>query len=242
MKFTAVSTFNAEGLHLYGRRMMQTFSHHWPEAVELLVFNEGWSERIGQVRLVPTFAPWLADFKERHRNRHFRDYRWDAVRFSHKVAALCAADARTDADVLIWVDGDVVTHSPITLADLEHLAPAKEWIAWLDRDKLYPECGFYLINRRHPRHAEMMAAFEAMYAEDKLFDLPEWHDSFVLEHVVKQARIGTKSLSGLGRRTGHPLVNGPLSAWLDHAKGNRKKLGRTPAGERKIRDAVPYWR
>lgn len=245
MKFAAVSTFNADGLHLYGRRMMDTFDRFWPEEVGLTAFNEGWSERTGRERLLPLHATssWLFAFKARHLGKPVRDYRMDAVRFSHKVAALCAADEKTDADVLIWVDGDVVTHSPVTMADLEALAPTGDhWIAWLDRERVYPECGFYMLNRRHERHKEMMEAFEAMYIEDRLFSLPEWHDSFVLDHVVKEARVGTKSLSGSARNSGHPLVNGPLSRWLDHAKGDRKKIGRTPKGERRIRDDVAYWR
>jgi hypothetical protein len=243
MKFAAVSTFNGEGLELYGRRMMETFASHWPASVPLTVYSEGWTEECpaNRVELI-TASPWLADFKKRHAGRVFRDYRWDAVRFSHKVAAVCHAALSTDADVLIWIDGDVVTHSPISEAELEGLAPTgREWIAWLDRDKVYPECGFYMMNCRHLMHREVIAWLQAYYAEDLLFRLPEWHDSYVLEHIVKNSEVGRKSLSGEGRKTSHPLVNGPLSKFFDHAKGNRKKSGRTPKGERKIRDGVAYW-
>lgn len=250
MSFCAVSTFNADGLALYGDRMMETFCRSWPREVALRVYSEGW-ERDGRRCGIPDrliiedlaeSSPWLPEFKERHSGRKFRNYRFDAVRFSHKVAALCAADGVTVADYLIWVDGDVVTHSPISLDDLAELAPkGDEWIAWLDRVRVYPECGFYIINRRHPRHCGMMAKFEGMYSEDRLFSLSEWHDSFVLWEVVKRAGVGAKSLSGAGDRTNHPLVNGPLSRWFDHAKGDRKKVGRTPKHERKIKDGAAYW-
>lgn len=238
MNFLAVTTFNAEGLELYGRRMMETFSRFWPTEVELRVYSEGWG---GGVDLISA-SPWLKDFKERHKGRAYRDFRWDAVCFSHKVAAVCAADSSADADVLIWIDGDVTTHGFIQETDLTALAPVgNEWIAWLNRAKMYPECGFYMLNRRHPRHTEMMKSFETMYSEDRLFGLPEFHDSFVLEQVVKQAGVETKSLSGSGVNTSHPLVNGPLSRWLDHAKGPRKIAGRTPRAERKIKDGIAYW-
>jgi len=243
VKFAAVSTFNGEGLESYGRRMMQTFAKHWPASVELTVYSEGWSEE-GPAKLVDlvSVSPWLAAFKQRHAGRAFKDYRWDAVRFSHKVAAVCHAALSTDADVLIWLDGDVVTHSPISEADLEGLAPVdRDWIAWLDRDKVYPECGFYMMNCRHLMHREVIAWLQAYYAEDLLFRLPEFHDSYVLEHIVKNSEVGRKSLSGEGRKTGHPLVNGPLGKWLDHAKGNRKKSGRTGRGELRVKRSEPYW-
>lgn len=32
MRFLAISTFNAAGLALYGRRMMASFRQHWPSA------------------------------------------------------------------------------------------------------------------------------------------------------------------------------------------------------------------
>lgn len=238
MKFLAVSTFNTHGLDLYGRRMMESFRRHWPESVELRVYSEGWHGGID----LPTASGWLAAFKARHAHRRFRDFRWDAVRFAHKVAALCHAAQNTDADVLIWLDGDIYTHSDVTVADLERLAPAgNEWIAWLDRASMYPECGFYMLNCRHPRHVEMIERFEAMYSEDDLFALAEFHDSYVLQEVVKAAGVGTKSLSGSGRATSHPLVNGPVGAFCDHLKGHRKVEGRSRAGDLRTARKEAYW-
>lgn len=237
MKFLAISTFNAAGLDLYGRRMMESFRRNWPADVDLRVYSEGWS---GGVDLISA-SPWLAAFKSANKHRTFRDFRWDAVRFAHKVAAVCHA-AREDVDCLIWLDGDTLTHSPITMEDIEALAPKDgEWIAWLERAKVYPECGFYMLNCRHPQHEEMIGTFERMYVAGELYLLPEYHDSFVLEYVVKTAGVGRKSLSGDGYHTSHPLINGPLGKWLDHMKGNRKVTGRTPKAERRVNDGVPYW-
>lgn len=242
--FRAVSTFNAEGLEVYGRRMMRTFSQHWPESVDLTVYAEGWGFGYSPQTVVDLLgaSPWLASFKERHKARRPRDYRMDSVRFSHKVAAVCHAARQDEQDVLIWLDGDIITHSKVTLADLEELAPkGDEWIAWLDREKVYPECGFYMLNCRHPRHLEIIGAFEALYSDDLLFKLDEWHDSEALRHIVASTGAPAKSLSGAGYKTSHPLVNGPLGKWFDHAKGNRKTTGRTPKGELRVRRSEAYW-
>lgn len=237
MKFLAVSTFNADGLDLYGLKMMETFHLHWPAEVELRVYSEGWE---GDVDLLDA-SPWLSDFKARHKDKPTRDYRMDAVRFSHKVAAVCHA-AREDVDVLIWLDGDVVTHAPVTVKDLESLAPkGGEWIAWLDRHKSYPECGLYMLNCRHASHLAMIDAFESMYTDGHLFGLSEWHDSYVLEQVVRSASMTTKSLSGPGRFTNHPMINGPLGTWFDHCKGRRKQAGRSPVTDLVRGRPEPYW-
>lgn len=248
--FAAISTFNGAGLNLYGRGMIDSFAEGWPVMVPLRVYSEGWSKRdLGvdgmfcEVVDLASSSPWLDAFKARNARRSVRDFRWDAVRFSHKVAAVCHAARSIDADVLIWIDGDVVTHASLATSDLEELRPRDgEWISWLYRKNMYPECGFYMLDLKHPRHEEMIATLEAMYAQDLLFGLAEYHDSYVLQHVVESSRIGWRSLSGAGDVTTHPLINGPLGRWFDHLKGNRKRLGRSKASDLKVARTEGYWR
>lgn len=241
MQFAAISTFNVAGLELYGRRMMQSFREKWPGDVALQVYSEGW-EGEGTIDL-PSVSPWLDAFKKRNKHRTFRDFRWDAVRFSHKVAAVSHAARDIKADVLIWLDGDIYTHAPITLADLDKLAPLpNEWISWLNRASMYPECGFYMLNLRHPQHFAYLSAFEAMYVNDQLYRLDEFHDSYVLQQVVKLTGALSRSLSGRGVATSHPLVNGPLGQWFDHLKGGRKQEGKSRRGDLKVARQEDYWR
>jgi hypothetical protein len=244
LKIHAVSTFNAEGKRLYGDRMMGSFVRNWPREIGLTVYSEGWSETLHRVSVVDlhSASSWLSEFKARHAGRTFKDYRHDAVRFSHKVAAICAADEAIDCDVLIWMDGDIFTHAPVPLECIADLAPKEEWVAWLDRERAYPECGFLMFNRLHPRHLEMMARLHRMYEGDELFSLSEYHDSFVIEQAVKAAGVAVKSLSGSGRKTGHPLINGPLGAFMDHCKGQRKMAGRSSKGELVSARREAHWR
>lgn len=240
MSIRAVTTFNESGRQVYGNRMLESFRRNWPEEVSISVYAEGWSAP-GTIDLFDS-SPWLASFKHRHRHRRFRDYRWDAVKFAHKVAALCHAARQPDVDVLAWVDGDIVTHSPVTIDDLRAMEPRNgDWISWLDRVNLHPECGLYFLNCRHPRHREMIDAFHGSYEDDKIFGLAEWHDSFVLNHLVKVSGIGAMSLSGRGYRTSHPMVNGPLGKWFDHLKGNRKVRGHSSKGDLKVHREEAYW-
>lgn len=244
MTILAVSTFNAEGFHKYGKRFMDSFHRHWPDTIGLRVYSEGWSipQPFCATPSLVESSDWLAAFKERHAHRPTKDYRMDAVRFAHKVAALIAADQHCSARYLIWMDGDIFTFAPVPMDVIEGWLPRGEWIAWLDRRMAYPECGFYIIDRQHPLHGGAMDALRRMYAGDGLFNEQEWHDSYILQQVVRALCLPTKSLSGdIGRRTHHPFVNSPLGAFMDHLKGKRKDKGRSLRSDLQTPRREPYW-
>ena len=244
MKYLAVTTCNGDQWKTYGSRMVDSFLEYWDKSVELLLYAEGW----GSNDLYEA-APWLADWKKKYRDvryqggRDRRDYRHDAVRFVHKIAAIgAAAECSSRCDVLVWVDADTVTHAPVTEDWLIELFPEPAEIAWLDRDRTYPECGFVMF--RLPQTSELIRTLVKAYRNGAVFLLPEWHDSYVIQHYVKLLKIKTQSLSGpVGRsHTGHPFASSLLSSRMDHLKGEiRKQLGRTPKSERRIKDGTEYW-
>lgn len=260
--YLAVTTCNAEQWERFGRAMVRTFARHWPQAVRLEVHCEGfWSlEDIKSDAREPTpwigytelyeAAPWLATFKALYRDPQYnggsngRDYRHDAVRFAHKVAALGAAAEDADCDVLIWIDADVVTHASVTVDWLESLFPEPAVVAWLDRDNCYPECGFLMF--RMPSARKVIREVVKSYRNGSIFKLPEWHDSYVIQHVVQKSGVAVHSLSGPeGRKhRGHPWIASELAAKMDHLKGERRKHdGRSALGqELKSRRTEAYWR
>lgn len=245
MKALAVTTFNLSGFDLYGRKMIDTFHRFWCCDVKLRVYVEGWlpEEQYPDVEYADlrSSSDWLASFQRRNKGRNkSNSYRHDAVRFSHKVAALLAAAQDESLDYLIWLDGDIATHSDVDFDVLKSLLPdSNQIIAWLDRKGWYPEMGFYILNCRHPKYKEFIARYRNIYVSDSIFELDEWHDCFAAQHILNKMGLLTKSLSGPGFRTDHPLVHGPLGQWFDHAKGMRKVKGRTPKGE--VNRTEPYW-
>lgn len=236
--FQAVTTFTAAGRELYGERMTRHFREYWAWEVHLAVYSEGFNiSGLEAPTLENRKLPaWIEAFKDRHANsarangrlRGDYDYRWDAFKFSNKSAAVLDAAMHASADVLIWLDGDVTTHAPVTLEFLESLLPPDAAIAWLDRERLHPETGFYMLDLRHPGVAPMLAEWRRLYEADEVFKLREWHDAFVLNHLVESAGLPTASLSGEAVGTSHPLARGPLAAYFDHLKGNRKSLAHSP--------------
>lgn len=253
MRYHVVTTMNAAGWRQTGERMARAFLELWPaEALPLTVYAEDFDIDLPgvEVRRLPA---WLDAFKRAHRaipshtgKRLGRyDYRFDAVKFAHKVAALTDFAAPLDQGVVVWLDADTFTHAAVTVDWLNGLFPGPGYIAWLDRLKSHPECGFVMFRAWHPHHARFMLDYRELYTSGALFELAETNDCFAMQHLIGLATRGgdippPNSLSG-DRGWHHPFVNGPLGARLDHLKGPRKREGRSRAEDLKTARSEEYW-
>jgi hypothetical protein len=238
MKFAVVTTFAKRHWAEHAKRCVDSMAEFWDGAIARWV--------IGDDETLYMASPWLDAFKRRHASKPTQDYRMDAVRFAHKVAAIdLGVDwARNlNADVLIWLDADCVTHAKVDPRWLEGLLKDGDF-AYLKRTMKYPECGVMMF-RLNPRGTGFIDAIVRQYRDDKLFDMAEWHDSYVIDQVRAQREaigmLRSVSLSGAGERTHHPLINGPLGERLDHLKGPRKGAGKSNARDLKVRRPEPYW-
>lgn len=276
MKIAVVTTFNDEGRQKYGQRMIDTFCENWPEEVTLHIYPELCNPVINNhnhvtLKRLEEVEPLMA-FKEKWKNvpkangdvsgdpiRSKRKdagkgFKWHAIRFAHKVYAIFHCAKETDADILIWMDADTVCHSPITIKDLKRLIPEDKDLCYLGRKGKYSECGLYSLNLRSENTWNFLKEFQRMYdeAENGIFLLDEWHDSFVFD----AARLKFPNLRqldwaahlhdlrpalGMSKGEGHPLINSEWGAWLDHLKGGRKKLGRSKRDDLKINRKEAYW-
>jgi hypothetical protein len=252
--YLAITTCNGEQWAKYGRTMAKTFARYWPAEIPLRVYREKFepdTHWLIEFADLDEAAPWLAPWKaacgsqERGITPQGYRYRWDAVRFAHKVAAIgAAADTWTGEGVLIWMDADIVTHARVETRWLTALFPPTADLAWLDRDRRYPECGFMMF--RLPEARQVIADIVQMYRDGRIFDLEQWHDSYVIETVVKAAealgQIAVASLSGAARERHHPFCAGPLGAAMDHLKGKRKEIGRSLREDLMGPRPEPYWK
>lgn len=253
MKFHCVTTTNAKGWNETGRRMAGSFIAKWPsEAKPLTVYAEDFDLHLPDIE-VRRLPAWLGEFKAKHgstpaavgqRNGGY-DYRWDAVKFAHKVAALTDFAEPLADGVLIWLDADTFTHADLTTDWLESLFPEPAYLAWLDRINAHPECGFVMYRCSHPYHQSFMQAYRNLYTSGELFKLPQTNDCTALEHIVTAKVLRGKipppvSLSG-DKTWHHPFVNGPLGSRLDHMKGPRKTEGKSRARDMRVKRSEPYW-
>lgn len=230
LTFDAVTTYAERHWVSHARRCVETFDKHW-RGIKLRTYTDDQLEDA---------SDWLPEFKQRHRGLPTDNYRFDAVRFAHKVAAIEQAYRVGTADVLVWIDADCVTHADVDAAWLSGLLGDGEF-GYLKRVNKYPECGFMLL-RRCPAVSRMLWLLIDQYRSDGLFRLAEWHDSWVIEQVRKSMGDALKcvSLSGDFENTGHPLVNGPLGSRLDHCKGKRKGKRSMPSDLKTAR-TEKYW-
>ena len=91
-----------------------------------------------------------------------------------------------------------------------------------------------------------MTDWQNLYNKDTLFDLEEYHDSYLFWHLLKKYNLEDKE--GLNLSKGHPhrpgvhvFINSPLGNYMDHLKGSRKKQGRSKASDIYYRKNNRYW-
>lgn len=266
MSLSVVTTFHAAGYEKYGRRMIKTFLQNWPAEITLHVYAEDVevTETAPNLKIynLHSASPELVAFKNKWKNvpkangdvstdpiRNKRKdagkgFKWDAVRFAHKVYSIFHCSAICNTDLLMWMDADTVCHSPITLNVIEKLCPLDRDVGYLGREGKYSECGLYYINLRSEKGKRFLKEFQRVYdnAENGIFKMIEWHDSFVFDQVRLPMKMSEINWSqGIIKGEGHPLINSEWGAYLDHLKGDRKTLGKSKQSDLKIKRTEGYW-
>jgi hypothetical protein len=267
VKYTLITTFNESGYNQYGRRMLDTFAKTWPKTIDLQVYAEGCqiesSEPNIKILIQEQVCPDLVRFKQtwssvpkatgdvsadpvRSRRKDAgKGFKWDAVRFSHKVYSIFHAAQTVSTPWIIWIDADTVCHSPIPESFVDTMCPDNVDLCYLGRRGKFSECGLYAMQLHTKGTRRFLKEFQRMYdeAEQGIFLLDEWHDSFVFDAV--RLRIeGLRQLdwaAGIITGEGHPLINSAWGAYLDHLKGNRKETGKSLSRDLKVRRTESYW-
>jgi len=274
---TVVTTFHKPGLDLYGQRFIDSFGAQVDPQIKLLVYAEDCKPYVTSKNITVLDAKetlpklqkfknkWKdvpkangippADIKARRPRDWHKEFKWHAIRFANKVYAVFDACKRS-TDWCVWMDADSYIHTEWSYADFANLLPNDKWITYVGRGKgsqTWPECGFYGMNLRHPMCKQFLSEFERFYedADNGIFELEEWHDSFVFGHILNQltpidnnvldysANMYLKEAKTGGG--GHPLINGPLGKWMDHMKGGRKEQGKSHTKDIMVNRTEAYW-
>lgn len=276
MKYTVITTFNRDGYNRYASRMIDTYIQNWPSTVKLLAYAEDCeviqSSPNLEVRNLNEVSA-LNDFKQRwgsvpkargdisqdpirrQREDWNKVFKWDAIRFSHKVYAIFHAAKTCETPWLIWMDADMVCHTPVAESFLDTMCLEDRDLCFLGRRGKFSECGLYAMHLGTKGTTRFLKEFQRMYndAESGIFTLDEWHDSFVFDAVRKTIdglheydwAAGLGDLRHTPRNTpgeGHPLINSAWGAYLDHLKGDdRKAQGHSHRHDIKVNRNENYW-
>jgi hypothetical protein len=278
-EITVVTTFHKPGLDLYGQRFLDSFAENVDKRIKLLVYAEDCSPVVNDTDQIIVLdakqvLPKLTAFKERWgdvpkangippdniKARRPRDwnkkFKWDAVRFANKTYAVYDACERSN-DWCVWMDADTYVHSDWTYEQFIKLLPDTSWITYVGRGKgsqTWPECGFYGMNLNDSVCKRFLEEFERVYedAEHGIFEMEEWHDSYVFGQIVNQmkqihpnvldysAEMYLKEAKTGGG--GHPLINTVLGKWIDHMKGDRKNVGKSKSTDIMVKRKESYWK
>ena len=268
-KKAIVTTFNKSGYDKYGSRMIQSFIQNWPTDITLYVYAEDCTVNESAVNVVVkdlhTTIPALVAFKERWKNdpkavgklatgpvdrkgkQSGIGFRWDAIRFSHKVYSVCHTGFTCDADILFWMDADTVCHSPITHEFIDQMFPINTGLGFLGRPNKFTECGLYAMNLRDNITKQFLIEFQKAYDTGRLFTMQEWNDCWVFDEVRKELKqtnpqwIWNDWCQGIIKGEGHPLINTPWGAYLDHLKGKRKDQRKSSNKDLIVSRKEKYW-
>lgn len=278
-KITVVTTFHKKGLETYAQRFLDSFAKNVDKRIKLIVYAEDCSpinpdsEQITIFdqknvlhELVAFKEKWKAvpkangippdDIKRRRPRDHHKAFKWDAVRFSNKVYAVFDV-CNTDTDWCVWMDADTYIHSKWDYENFSKILPDDKWITYVGRgagSQTWPECGFYGLNMNNEVCKTFVKDFKQMYddAEDGIFKLEEWHDSYVFGHVLDKMKKTNPNFldysADLYMKTaksgggGHPLINTVLGQWMDHMKGDRKNSGRSLKSDIITDRKETYWK
>lgn len=251
-----VTSFNEQIYAEYGHKMLAAFDKYWPKGVQMVATFQGRcdlikSDRISYIDLEagqPDLAIFKAKFNrftEAHGNvmvpgadpgtaRMSYNYRFDAIKFSHKPFSMFLVDANINTDILLWLDADAITQKEIDGDWLYRVMPSGgEYQTYLGRSQDTSEAGWLAYDRTHAAHGEYMNTLRRWWLEGDIFAMPEWHDSFVFDqirHRFQSMGVMFRSLSGRGAMTDHPWAHSPLAEKIDHLKGPARKAAGTSLG------------
>lgn len=254
--YHGVTTFHAEGFEKHGKEFIESFERHWPPETKLWVMAENChppqTDKV-QVRDLLTSCPALVEFKQRHASNpgargrfgRFYDYQLDSIRWSHKVYAVEAAAEFSGADILIYVDADIVCFQDMPLAFLNSLMPESADIGFMPRKRMYSECSFVLYRIKRPEVRNFIREHSSYYTNDKIFSLPRWTDCHIFDRLVQEysrdKRLNFYNLNEGIPDSMHPFINGPLGGYMDHLKGARKDGGQSYSSDLIVKRDEAYW-
>ena len=241
--FSAVTSFNLKS-QSYGIDMLESYYKFWPNECILYACleetpnldNEKVKDKINILDFHKEIPEYTSFAKKYFHKNNSENYRYDALKFAHKIFSIKKAISMCKTQYLIWLDADIKTVKIIDNNFLNSLVKSNHYMSYLGREHVqkksirYSETGFMIFNLHHESHEAFWSLIDKMYMGGELFNLDEWTDSWVLDHVRKYLETSCKlkninlcdfGLKDVGNES-HVFVGSILGDYMDHKKGPRK--------------------
>lgn len=228
-QITIVTTFSDKGYEDYGKIFLESCKNYLDSSVDLLVYKDNvvipYQQNL-KVLLLESNSPDLTKFKERN---SFRDeaevkFQWQSVRFSHKVYAIHHAAMNVKTRYLVWLDSDTELYDHVNDEYFIKFFSKGDFVGYLGRGgEAFSECGFMIYDLAHPSAKDFFNRFKWYYDTDELYNLKEWHDSFIFDTVRKEfEESGKINAINLSKDVNKHHFNVVLDGYIMHLKGDRK--------------------
>lgn len=175
------------------------------------------------------------------------DQRVDPRPGAARMFALAASIRHAESRVMrvIWLDTDVFVHRAVEVGFLMSITPTSSPVSFV-WGKPICDPGFIAVDpASEPARAFVERVLE-FYRSGAWVDADNRRVAEQMDRVRRS--METASLRffdvsrGIGTRTRHPFVNGPLGSRMDHLRGTRKNAGATPTSDLIVARTEFYWR
>jgi len=226
MNIKLISTFSDAGYYDYAKHFVESCIKNL-KYINVVIYKDNVelsdTNSVKFLNLENT-CPDLVKFKKRNSEKTYKDFRFDAVRFAHKVYATIHASREDNLDYLIWLDADTEIYDTVTAEYLIKFLPKGKFVGYIGRDTV-TETGFLIFNMRHPEAKNFFDRYEWYYNTDSIYEQPEFHDGFIFDVVRKEFeldnRISSQNISPLEATKNH--FNAAFEGYMLHYKGGRKE-------------------
>lgn len=204
-----ITSFGPEGYQQYGKRFLETYLEFCDLPLTVYVesdadypvgpeYRDYWS--IPNARFCDMAEPSAS-------------YLHNINKFSRKSFAQIDA-LNTFVEPVLWLDADIEFTAPASF-------PEPNGILYMGRKGFHP-CtsfvGFGLKDRYR-----FVAAYEDIYLSGNVFDLPEWHDAYVFDHVRQKTKVHSVDIAKAVGASGADNVFDMVFPFAHHKKGALKR-------------------
>lgn len=236
-KIAVITTFANAHFEPYAKRMLQTFVTNWPNDIPLLVQLDDDLLVSAVSQVVRTGFDAIAHgrlnehkaFIERNKDREDQEnYRFQAVRFCHKVFAIGRAydafkQSRQNGEpttrYLIWLDADIFTTRKVTHDDIKECLPKEgDAVSYMGRkDWPHSECGWMAFDLENGGDT-IIESLIGSYVSDLIMEQKERHDSWMFDIIVRGSGLKATNLTPDAKGM-DVWEQSPMGKWSEHHKG-----------------------
>lgn len=218
---------------MIGKDCVETWIKYWPEPLKLTCYVEEFAlpktSRVKQISFDQLGSQYIK-FQNSSENERVKI-------FAKKAYSVIHALQHSKADIVIWIDADVITKDYIDLEFIKQLCPIDTLATFMGvqhrkikddptSDLIFSaETGFFIINKKHPDFNTFLSRYSEYYNNHITDGLRRFYDGDVFGAVINEmAKTKVNDLSATIKKAAKtPLRHTVLGNYLHHFKSKGEK-------------------